>query len=245
MAEAIVETGTTPAPMGLLPRFVGIVTSPADTYRAAVAHPRWLGMLALVTLIMMLGTALPMTTEAGQQAAIDAQVRQMESIGFQVNDQMYEGMQRGAGRMAYTTAAGVLVMSPIMSLIIALILWVVFTAVMGGTASFKQAFTVVVHAGAITALSVAFIAPLNVLRGEMTTAANLGVLLPMLEPGSFMARLAGMIDVFTIWWVVVLAIGLGVLYRRKTSSIATGLFAVYAVIALGLAAVMSRFGGGQ
>jgi hypothetical protein len=47
MAEAIVETGTTPAPMGLLPRFVGIVTSPADTYRAVVAHPRWLGMLAI------------------------------------------------------------------------------------------------------------------------------------------------------------------------------------------------------
>jgi hypothetical protein len=245
MAQTTIETGTTPAPMGLFARLIGIVTAPAETYRSVVAHPTWLGMLALVTLIMMLGTALPMTTEAGQQAAIEAQVRQMESMGFQVNDQMYEGMQRGAGRMPYTAAAGILVGYPVMMAITAVILWVVFTAVMGGTASFKQVFTVVVHAWAISALSVAFIAPLNVLRGEMTTAANLGVLLPMLEPGSFMARLAGMIDLFTIWWVVVLAIGLGVLYGRKTSSIATGLFAVYAVIAVGLAAVLSRLGGGQ
>ena len=77
----------------------------------------------------------------------------------------------------------------------------------------------------------------------MTSATNLAVLLPMLPEGSFMAKLAGMIDLFVLWWVFVLAIGLGVLYRRRTQPIAVSLFAVYAVIALAVAAVMSRLGG--
>jgi hypothetical protein len=46
-----------------------------------------------------------------------------------------------------------------------------------------------------------------------------------------------------VWWLFVLAVGLAVLYRRRTQPIAFGLFGVYAVIALGVAAVMSRLGG--
>jgi uncharacterized membrane-anchored protein len=52
-----------------------------------------------------------------------------------------------------------------------------------------------------------------------------------------------MVDLFVIWWVFVLAIGLAVLYRRRTQPIALGLFSVYAVIAVVVAAIMSRMGG--
>ena len=52
-----------------------------------------------------------------------------------------------------------------------------------------------------------------------------------------------MIDLFVVWWVIVLAIGLGVLYRRRTQPIAMTLFGVYAVIAIGAAVIMSRLGG--
>jgi hypothetical protein len=41
----------------------------------------------------------------------------------------------------------------------------------------------------------------------------------------------------------VLAIGLAVLYRRKTGMIATVLLGVYAVIAVGIATVTSQLGG--
>ena len=76
----------------------------------------------------------------------------------------------------------------------------------------------------------------------MSSATNLAVVLPMIDENSFIGRLLGMIDLFLVWWVVVLAIGLGVLYRRRTQPIAIGLFGVYAVIILVAAAVMSAFG---
>ena len=52
-----------------------------------------------------------------------------------------------------------------------------------------------------------------------------------------------MIDLFIVWYVVVLSIGLAVLYRRKTKSVAMVLFGIYAVIAIGVALFQSSRGG--
>jgi Yip1-like protein len=243
MANTTVQTGATPAPKSLAARFFGMITSPRATFESVVAHPRWLGMLALTTVIIIVGTTLPMTTEAGREALLDTQVRQMESFGMTVNDQMYEGMRSGIGRAPYTNAGFILVFGPIIAAMFAGILFLVFNAIMGGSATFKQVYTVVVHAGAVSALGTLFTGPLNYLRGTMTSATNLSVLLPMLTEGSFAARLAGMIDIFVIWWLIVLAMGIAVLYRRRTQPVAMSLLGVYAVLAVVVAAIMSRLGG--
>jgi hypothetical protein len=130
-------------------------------------------------------------------------------------------------------------------MIISGIVYAVFNAAMGGEASFKQVLAVVVHAGVVWSLSAVFTGPLNYFRGAVSSATNLRVLLPMIDEKSFVGRLLGMVDLFIIWWLVVLAIGLAVLYRRRTQPVAITLLAVYAVIALCVAAVMSSFGGGN
>ena len=55
---------------------------------------------------------------------------------------------------------------------------------------------------------------------------------PFLADGSFAAKFVSMIDLFVIWQVIVLSIGLAVLYRRRTQPIAMSLFVLYAVIAV-------------
>jgi hypothetical protein len=232
-----------PAPMNLLARFIGVITSPRDTFGSVAATPKWFGIMALTAVIVAIFTALPLTTEAGRQAAIDQQVSQMQSFGMTVNDQMYEQMEKGAGRMPYVTGASVLVMTPIIAVIFSGILFAIFNAALGGEATFKQVLSIYSHAGAITALSTIFSGIVNYFRGSMGSVANLGALLPMLPENSFAGRLLGMVDVFLIWYIVVLAIGLGVLYRRRTQPIAIALLSVYAVIAVVIALVKSRAGG--
>jgi hypothetical protein len=232
-----------PAPKSFVARFIGVLTAPRETFASVAAHPKWFGMLALTAVMVAIFTALPLMTEAGRQAALDQQVQQMQSFGMTVNDQMYEQMAKGAGRMPYMTAGSVLVFTPIMGLIIAGILFAIFNAALGGEASFKQLFSVYVHASPVTVLSAIFSGVINYFRGAMGSAANLGALLPMLPENSFAGRLLGMIDVFLIWYIVVLAIGLAVLYRRRTQPIAISLLSVYAVIAIVVALIKSRVGG--
>ena len=59
------------APKGLIARFIGVITSPRETFQSVAAHPKWLGMLTLTTVIVAACSVIPMTTEAGKQAALD------------------------------------------------------------------------------------------------------------------------------------------------------------------------------
>jgi len=228
----------TPEP-GLLARFIGIITSPGETFKQVVRTPKVAGMLFLVSLGIGLSTGLPQFTERGKAAAFEMQVKQMETwTGQPMSDEMYEQMrQNSQGNLgAYSTIVGSLVGVPFMAVLLTAVFWAVFNTVLGGTASFKHVMAVVVHSQAISVLGAVIAAPIMYARGVMssTGVANLGALVPMDET-SFVARFFGMIDLFLIWWIAVLAIGLAVLYKRSTSGVATGLFIFYGLIALGLA----------
>lgn len=233
------------APDHLLSRLVGVVVSPRDTFQRIVERPRWFGALALVTLLVVGATFAMLSTETGQVAMLDQQIRQMESFGQTVSDEQYAAMERQMPFMRYIVAGSQLVFIPIVTTIFAGLLFAVFNAGLGGDASFKQVMAVTTHSGAISLLQQLFVIPLNFARGSMASATNLGVFTQgFLEETSFLARFLGAIDLFLIWWLVVVAIGLGVLYRRRTQPIAIGLLVTYGVIALAIAAVMTFSSGG-
>jgi hypothetical protein len=234
-------TGAPPAPLSLLSRFVGVITSPKATYEAVVAHPRWLGMLLLVCLLSAGLIGGFMLTKVGQEAWLDAATA--GPMGAQITDQQLAGMERMAPFVGYMTIVSILCFVPILYVAVSGILFAVFNAGMGGNATFKQIFAVVVHSGAVGVLGQLFTVPMNYARGAMSSATNLAVLMPGVAETSFLGRLMGAIDIFLIWQLIVLAIGLAVLYRRRTQPIATTLFVIYGVIALIIATVMSSFGG--
>jgi len=200
-------------------------------------------MLLVVTIVIAVCTALPMTTEAGREATLRASVESMESFGMTISDQVYEQMRARMWFAPYQTAIGIVIFSPFMSLAGAGLLFLVFNIAIGGSATFKQVFAVVIHASVISALQQLFTGPVNYFRGAVTSATNLAVLLPMVPPKSFIGRLLAMTDLFLVWYLLVLAIGLAVLYRRRTQPIAWSLYGVYAVIVLVAATVMSALGG--
>ena len=226
--------------MNIFGRFVGIVSSPKATFQDVVARPRVFGMLALLTCLSVFGATLPMLTEGGRQSAIDQQVSGMESFGMQVTDEMYEQIQRRASWLPYQTGIGVLISVPVFLLIISGILFAVFNAAMGGDAAFKQVFSIVVHANVIAVVGQLFTGTINYFRQSVSSVTTLTAAMPFIDDSTFFGKFLSLIDLFMIWWVLVLAIGLGVLYRRRTQPIALTLYAVYAVIAVAIAAVMSR-----
>ena len=231
MANTAVQSGAIRTPLSLPARFFGIITSPRATYESVVANPKWLGMLALVAVLMAVVVGGFLKTKVGQEAWLDAATN--SPMGGQVSEQQLQGMEKMAPYVGYITACFFLFLTPIVLAVISGILFAVFNAALGGEATFKQVFTVAVHTGPIGLLAQLFTAPLNYARGTMTSSSNLGVLAQsVLSDGSFAARLLGAIDIFLIWQLFVLSIGLAVLYRRRTQPIATSLFVLYAVIAV-------------
>jgi hypothetical protein len=228
---------------GLFARLIGVLFSPKETFAAIVARPRWLAVM-IVTLVMSSAAYyVILSSQDMQDAIVDQQVRAMESRGNVVSDQQIANIERFIGYLPVGYAVGIIVLGPLFGAAIAGIVTGIFTTLMGGNGTFKQVFAVMNHAGFIPAISALFIAGMLAVGakpiGARPPGANLGVFLPMLEDTSFLAVLLRSIDMFLLWWMVVLAIGLGVLYKRRTGPIATTFIGLYIVIALLIATFTS------
>jgi len=242
VAQAAATAPAAPS-KSLIARLIGVLMSPRATYADVVARPRILGALAVVILISSTAVYTFMSTDVGQQAGIDMQVRQMESFGRTMSDAQYQRMEQMAGYSKYFAAGAQLVTLPIMALVVAGIAFAVFNAALGGDATFKQVYAVVAHSGIVIAVQQLFTLPLDYVRETLSSPTNLAVFLPFLDENSFPARLLGSIDLFVIWWSINLAIGLGVLYRKRTGPIATTLLVIYVTIGLVIAAVKTALAG--
>jgi hypothetical protein len=225
--------------LSLASRIVGVLFSPRPTYEAVAAHPRWLGVMAVAILVMMLTQGVFLSTAVGQRALLATQVSSMEAFGVTVSDEMYAQMESRMSIAPYTTAASQLVFIPLVSALLAGLLLAVFSAVLGGSATFKHVYAVVAHSTVLLALQQLFNTPIAYARGDMTSATKLSVFFPNLEEMGFTSHLLSALDLFLAWWLISIAIGIAALYRRKTGPIAAGLLATYFVIALIIAAVRS------
>jgi hypothetical protein len=93
------------------------------------------------------------------------------------------------------------------------------------------------------ALQQFFVVPLNYARQSMSSPTNLAVFFPFLDERSFPAMLLGGLDLFFIWLIVNLAIGIGVLYKKRTTPIAMTMLGIYVSLVLVVAGVRSAFSG--
>jgi hypothetical protein len=235
------DPAPSPQPLpGLLARVVGVVMSPKATFERLVHAPRILGMLALVSITAGIGSSAFTFTAAGQQAFVDMSAQQIERFtGQPPNDAQTAAIEKQAPFQAYITLVGSLVVIPIITAIEAGILFLIFNVVLGGTATYRQVYAVAIHAAVISILALLVAVPIQFARGviSMTGPANLGVLFPMLAENTVLSSFLGLIDFFRVWWVITIAIGLGVLYKRPTRGIALTLFGLYLVIVAGVALI--------
>jgi len=172
----------------------------------------------------------------------DAMYAQATARG-NMSDQQLNAIETFLPRLPAIIVGFILVAGPIFAAITAGILMLIFSTLMGGSATFKQVYSTVAHAAVVSSLSGVISAAL-ILAGAMANGtsppgANLAVFVPTLDETSFMVKLLGAIDLILVWWLFSLSIGLAVLYKRRTGGIAFSLLCVYAVIAVIIAFVRS------
>jgi hypothetical protein len=230
--------------MGLGARMVGVIFSPRETFAAVAARPQWAGVLFVTLAILSASYYVLMSNPMMQDNIIDQQITAMERSGQAVSDQTIAGMETFIGTyLAPIYAVVVFLVGPLISAAIAGIVMWIFTTLMGGTGTFRQVFAVMAHAGVVSTLSAVFMAGMLLAgvepQGVRPPTANLGAFTPMLDDTSFVYIFLRTIDLILVWWMFTLAVGLGVLYKRKTGPIFTTFAGIYLAIALIVAFVSS------
>jgi hypothetical protein len=199
--------------------------------------------LLLVTFALStMSFALLFRTEVGQFALIDRWERAALAFGRDVNDDQYARLEalshHGA---AYAALRGGL-QGPVLALALATLIRAWFGS-SGSDATYRQVLAVVVHAGVILMFRDLVSAPLDYVRETLASPATLSTFLPIFDDASPIARFLAMIDLFVVWWALVLAIGVSVIYRRRMRSVVVPFIGAYIGAAAVLAIAMAMLGG--
>lgn len=225
--------------MSLLARAMGVIFSPRETFAAVVERPVWLGAMAIAVLISAVAQFVLLSTEVGQQLAIDQQVAFAEAFGQEVSDEAYAQLEERTEQTArYINPVATIFFTPLVLLVSAGILHVMFGLIGGGNGTFKQVYAISAHSAIVSSLQIVFTTIVTIAAGR-TAGANLAVFAPMLDDTSVVYRFLSYIDLFYLWSTFVTAVGLAVLYKRRTGPIAMVLFGIYFVVALLIALIWS------
>jgi hypothetical protein len=231
-------------------RLLGALVSPVATFRSLAERPTWLAALLAVCLSGVVAGII-----AGPKIDWEDVVRtQMERSGQDVPAaQIEQGIAMWEKIGPFLVYIGPFMMAFAL-LVFALVFWGSFTLV-GGQLGFKRSLAVVSHGmmpWVVSALlSIPVVMSADRIGGEqLESGSYLQSSLAALaseDAGPVLIALLSKLDVFTLWSVVLLAIG----YRfaakvpPRTAALTVGLlWAVYVCINVGFAALGAAFAGG-
>jgi hypothetical protein len=221
-----------------------MVTAPRATLAVVATEPTWAGVLTACFLITAMCGAALMQTEVGRLALLDQWDRTAAAFGQTVNDADYAALERASEQGTAYAVVSSLASGPLLTVLLSLVLFVLFRRrVLQGVMTYQQVLAVTAHAGVILALRQVIATPLNYTRESLASPLTMTAFLSMLDEASPVARFFGIVDVFILWWLVVLAVGMSVLTGRPTRPLATTLIGAYIVLALLLVMAMAVTGG--
>ena len=199
-------------------RIVGVLRHPRSTMAAVVAAPSWLAAWVIVLLLWLVPGGWLLSTPVGRQALVDERVRRVEAFGGSIDDAEYGALRQSPPLAAYFTSGGRPLLAPAVTLAVGPAL---------GVLAIQQLVAV----------------PLHYLRESLTSPTNLAVFLPNVEDGTAAARLLGAVDLFGLWWIWLLALGLAAVSGRPARRYLGRLLLVYVGVAAGIAGAMTLSGG--
>lgn len=232
----------TEIPRGDMRRVVGVLTHPRTTMADLVAAPSWLGAWVAMLVIWLAAAAWLLTTGVGQQALVDERVRQVEAFGGRVDDAAYGALQQSPPWTGYFTSGGRLLLAPPVTVAVAAGL-MLLARLDGASLSRSAALAISVHASVVLVLQQLLATPLHYLRESLSSPSNLAVFLPMFDEGTVPARILGAVDLFGLWWLWLLALGVHAAARRPARRYLGRLLVVYLGIVGALAVAMALAGG--
>jgi hypothetical protein len=231
------QTLEAPAPVAGYPlhrRVLDVFVSPGHLFEHFRERTPWVGPLIIAIVAGLLVVMLI------PQDLFVAQAREAMRGAAQQGAQMPPPEQMATYARVFGSA-GVALGTPIMAFAFAGVLALVFSVIGGGNAGYAQYLAVTTHSFLITSLGGLVTLPVQILRGDLETRLSLVLFAPFLETGTLAYRVLQGLEVFTIWALVVAALGVAVVNRRTSWGSATAILGgAYVLVLFAIALIASR-----
>lgn len=208
-------------------RLLETLVSPGELFQRFGADAPWTGALVLSTLAgVLLVVAIPEEIWIEQMRE---GMRQAGASGEAVDPADFVWMAR------IGSAMGALIVPPVLALTVAGALRLVFSVFLGGEGTFRQYFAVTAHVMVIGVIGGIVTLPMTLASGA-PVQLTLSLLAPFLDAESLAFRFLERVEIFAVWSVAVLALGVSVVDRKRSwGGAALVLYGIYLSVSLVLA----------
>lgn len=222
-------------------RLMGVVRRPSVLLAQAVVRPRWLDILAFSTGVAVAAALAFGLTPTGRTALLDQWEGSAYLLGHELSEAEYAQARHWAHYAGLYT--GVMTLLTVAGATIA-VAAAAYAATRRSPARphFRPLLAVSAHASWILAIRQLVATPVGLLRETASSSLSVGSWFPGLEASSPLARTLGLLDVFVIWWAIVLGIGFAIASGARPKRVAASLIGTYAALALLASLVVSLTG---
>jgi hypothetical protein len=193
----------------LLARIVQVFVAPAKLFDALRDRPVWLDAIFITIAVGLL-----------IQFMIPAELFRAEVMGGLPADATAEQIEATENSLPFLKGMGwvMTVVGPFLFFaLIAGVLKLVYSVLLGGTASFKQLYSATVHAQIISAVGALVTLPLILSTGNLRSALSLQLLVPGLDNDGWLFGFLNGLNLFGLWTMVVLGIGVSRIYPKVSA----------------------------
>lgn len=222
--------------------FIQIYTNPEQAYQAISKKPDWL--IPVIFMILLALITIFLTSEIAVKEQI-AYINNSEMIPEERKAEIIDEMENPSAARKYLMpmVGGALGIFLVYAVVAGAFL-VVGNFILGGQTSFKENMALYAWGSMIGVLELLVKVPLMLSKGSMKVYTSLALLMENAEPTGWLFRLADATDIFTIWKIVVLAIGFSVINKfskGKSYAAVIGLFVVYLGLSILFGQLFSGF----
>lgn len=232
--QSIQTTEPAQKDMNVFARIWNVFVSPVAAFEAVRYKPKW--VLPFIVSLLITGAAMYILTPIVMEESREKMVEQMEKRGVP-EEQMDTAVERAAQYQKYSIAPSAVIAGAIFTFILAA-LWLFVTNVLaGGAARYAHVLGAFVYAGYIGLLGFLIKMPIMLSQKTMNIHFSLATLMAESSRETFLYKLLAKLDLFSIWGMVVLGMGLAVVAGLKPKKVLPWVIILYVLFWVASAAL--------
>ncbi len=203
-------------------RVFGVFYEPGKVFADVAERPSWIVPIVIAILIGI-GFVYAVSSHIGWDQTIRQTLANNPRMADVPAEQREQIIQRGAKAASYIGWIGAIVGPPFFALVVAGVLTGIFNGLLGTELRFKQMFAITAYAFLVRSLYAVLLTVIIYLKPP----EDFNIQVSPFSPAAYMNRqdnskwlmsLAGSLDLFTIWVIVLLAVGFSVASRKLSFS---------------------------
>lgn len=202
-------------------RIIGVLFSPKATFEDIARKPSWVLPVVLSTVLGILATAA-LNQRVDWRSFVLQQIEKSPRASNLSPDQKQQQAEVGAKVSSVGVYVVGFVGSILFAVVVGAVMMLAYNLLGGAGATFSQSLAIAAHTlmtGLVSTpifLLVLFLKPKGTIDPQNPVVSNLGAFLPE-DSAKWLMSLCKSIDVFTIWTLLLLAIGFAAVNPRKLS----------------------------